>query len=1162
MRMQLKLLPGLFAALVLAGCGQNDAGERHDTQAAPTPTATPAPATTASPTPSPSATPSSSPQPSSSPSSPPSPVNRAPVADAGPDQTVAQGSQVSLDASNSSDPDGQIVDYHWSQQGNAAPSVTLQDANTAQAHFTAPEVEPAGAVLQFMLTVTDDQGASASDQVEVLVKGRALDVFRVGAAKRSVTPQQRHIDGIDEPRLGSAPHKQRFNLGGFGLDPTQNFPDPLGAFGDELTAPAQQRVHVNAQGQDENIGVRALALSLATQDGGDDTVVFLTLDAVGAGNLIQQHLKAAVVAATGLTADNILFGQTHSHAGPDLQGLWGGVPQDWIENVLYPQAVAAVVEALALRRPATLSLNQKINHDYNNYRRTRVDPQAKTDGHVTALQARDTDSGALIGHVLQYAAHPTSIDEDPRVPHPDYVLGATDWLESQGGVALYYNGPIADASGSGQRPGCEVSSDKVMRPYEQVRCRGEGIAEVVAPHSSSKQTVTPLPAALSVRHTEVVLPVTNPLFVAAGVMGSFNRYYDFIGLPTEQVPGIGPLVTEQLLNLPQITPTANTVVSRIQIGGDSGLEIVTIPGEATNTFGEYIRSLAPDRPMMLLGLTQNSFGYILPEEEFSYIDNAGDDGFFLPFTGYEEFVSLGPLTAPLLKLQGYNVLFDVAATELPAYLATCMQDPRDPACILNIQGQRLNLTQQALAEQCRELGAPNEFCSLLDPDTPLRPLCDSTGLPAGICGLLGAAADAAEASCNVVAPAGLQHLYGSIHEHTSYSDGEIGTTPEDVYAAGKSNGLDFVMVTDHSDNAILPLTASTDCLSLDFLDCLQLSPEGLTKWSTTADMADAASQPDQFTGVRGFEWTSDRFGHINVLFSQHQINAKTGTGYLVSMEDFWLWLGWPSALGGGDDGIAIFNHPGREDMFHTACSNFGPLEEACGNLFNGDPAYAFNDLAYRPAADAQMVGIEMYGKSGDYYDGDHDAPAGGWYAHALDQGWHLGAVGAEDEHGREWTKSKRAKTVLLAPDHSRASLKNALRAQRFYALAHDYNDLQLNFTVQQGEAILPMGSRVAGSADDALAFHVSVSGLNQPQIEVVGPGGQVLDSVDAASHDFSLELTSTDEQYRFVRVIDLGDQDGDGKVGEVVAVSAPIWFRAGAAYPACAPDTQPPLEPH
>lgn len=662
-----------------------------------------------------------------------------PVAEAGDDQTVLETATVTLNAANSDDPDGTLVGYQW-EQISGVP-VSLENADSAIAQFVAPEVDASGATLRFELTVTDNDGLSNTDRVAVFVRNLELNVFRVGTARAVVSPSQAHIDGVVEARIGEADHLQKFNLGGFGIDPTQNFPDPIGGFGNELTAPAAATAHVNDKGEREETWVRVMALSLAGDDRVDQTIIFVTLDAVGAGNIIQADLTAAIAESTGVSASNVVFGQTHTHAGADLQGLWGGVPQDWIKTVLYPQAVDAAQRALATREAVTLSVSHRLDSNYNNYRRPRQDTDADADPRVSLLRAEAVSGGRIVGHILQYAAHPTSVNEDPRAPHADYILGAVDYLEELGGTALYYNGPIADASGSGSRPGCVSTDGK----YGSVRCRGEGIAESGALSREEEGAATTLAPSLNLRQEEVILPVTNPLFVGAGLLGAFNRYYDFAELPTGEVPLIGPVLAEQALNLPQATPTARTLVSRISIGGEQGLDIVTMPGEAPNTLGEYLRGLSPAAEVMLFGLTHNSFGYLLPEEEFNYIDTAGDDGFTLPFTGYEEFVSLGPMTVPLLKLQGYHPLFDVGPEgNMPAYLAACNPDPTAEACILNIQARRLDYTQRGLAAQCRDNEGPEEFCGLLDPDTPLRPVCDGLGLPEDTCAAFGDVDDGGE----------------------------------------------------------------------------------------------------------------------------------------------------------------------------------------------------------------------------------------------------------------------------------------------------------------------------------------------------------------------------------------------------------------------------------
>ena len=91
--------------------------------------------------------------------------NQPPIADAGPDQTVIEGQAVSLDASNSTDPDNDIASYHWVQIGE--PSVNLSSSDTKQPIFTAPGVGPEGVSLTFELTVTDQSGNQGKDLCNV-----------------------------------------------------------------------------------------------------------------------------------------------------------------------------------------------------------------------------------------------------------------------------------------------------------------------------------------------------------------------------------------------------------------------------------------------------------------------------------------------------------------------------------------------------------------------------------------------------------------------------------------------------------------------------------------------------------------------------------------------------------------------------------------------------------------------------------------------------------------------------------------------------------------------------------------------------------------------------------------------------------------------------------
>lgn len=83
-------------------------------------------------------------------------VNHTPVADAGDDDSIAEGSPVTLRGEDSFDIDNDTFTYAWVQVDNGSPTVTLTGADTANPTFTAPQVASgATASLVFQLTVDD-----------------------------------------------------------------------------------------------------------------------------------------------------------------------------------------------------------------------------------------------------------------------------------------------------------------------------------------------------------------------------------------------------------------------------------------------------------------------------------------------------------------------------------------------------------------------------------------------------------------------------------------------------------------------------------------------------------------------------------------------------------------------------------------------------------------------------------------------------------------------------------------------------------------------------------------------------------------------------------------------------------------------------------------------
>jgi len=99
-------------------------------------------------------------------------VNQPPIANAGKDQTVNEGTaNVKLNGTGSHHPDGTITSYKWTQTSPSGTTVTLSNANSATPTFTAPTVS-ADTTLTFSLTVTDNDGSTSTNAAttNVIVK--------------------------------------------------------------------------------------------------------------------------------------------------------------------------------------------------------------------------------------------------------------------------------------------------------------------------------------------------------------------------------------------------------------------------------------------------------------------------------------------------------------------------------------------------------------------------------------------------------------------------------------------------------------------------------------------------------------------------------------------------------------------------------------------------------------------------------------------------------------------------------------------------------------------------------------------------------------------------------------------------------------------------------
>jgi hypothetical protein len=210
-----------------------------------------------------------------------------------------------------------------------------------------------------------------------------------------------------------------------------------------------------------------------------------------------------------------------------------------------------------------------------------------------------------------------------------------------------------------------------------------------------------------------------------------------------------------------------------------------------------------------------------------------------------------------------------------------------------------------------------------------------------------------------------QPFFGSIHHHTAYSDGE--GRPEDAFAAGRNAGFNYFFLTEHSEWLEFPFKADEDCLD-DIFSCFAPPPPGKTEWEDIKDQGEMASDPTiPYLGLRGFEWSSPTLGHVGVLLSSNFIDNGPSAR---TMDDFWTWFLLDKNVGGGSNGLGVFNHPSEQQH---------PVEAL----------RTFEDFRYVTEADPRMVGLEIFNENNDY---------SACFVRALQKGWHAGAIGAADNH--------------------------------------------------------------------------------------------------------------------------------------------------------------------
>jgi hypothetical protein len=140
-------------------------------------------------------------------------ANQKPIADAGEDQNVNFSTSVTLSGAKSSDADGEIKTYQWTQ--TKGTKVILNNSKTVSATFTSPKKNDS---LIFKLTVKDNKSALATDTVTINVNAQIVQSATAPLNDTGITFCSDGAFNVNNCGISSYPKQD----GDFGRDVTNN----------------------------------------------------------------------------------------------------------------------------------------------------------------------------------------------------------------------------------------------------------------------------------------------------------------------------------------------------------------------------------------------------------------------------------------------------------------------------------------------------------------------------------------------------------------------------------------------------------------------------------------------------------------------------------------------------------------------------------------------------------------------------------------------------------------------------------------------------------------------------------------------------------------------------------------------------------------------------
>jgi len=346
----------------------------------------------------------------------------------------------------------------------------------------------------------------------------------------------------------------------------------------------------------DNLYVKAVVLSNS-----NNNLTILTFDCIGLLYPQLQEIRAKIkMELPTINAEHIVMSSTHTHAGPDVVGIWGkdlahsGV-NDKHMQLIVNRAVEAIKEATEARKPVSISYGTgSFGEDWVK----NISEPSELDRSVSIIKFSDPN-GKNIAMLTNFACHPTIMDDASTAASSDYVWGYYKYLDSaQGGVNMFLQGAI----------GGWIQPEGVPHTYDYANYYGSSLGKYAYELKKNKSTSKNI----FFTSAKVNFPLANPSFQMLSKAGIIKR--DF----------------------------GKTVSSEIAYFTIGDACFATHPGESSPALSLATKSLMNNTgPKFILGLSQDALGYIVKPSFFDMSNK-------IPHSEYLTGMSIGPATMGII----------------------------------------------------------------------------------------------------------------------------------------------------------------------------------------------------------------------------------------------------------------------------------------------------------------------------------------------------------------------------------------------------------------------------------------------------------------------------------------------------------------------------------